>query len=294
MIRTVEIVIPETAGTVGQVDALAMCQSAAAQAQEFANNSAQWLTGAGAPSNSIGVENQLYLDTDTGDMWKKGTLVWVFLMHLFTDLVAAQAFADASEAASLQSAVHANDSAEFADAAAGSAASAADVLENAIDTVVAQASAATASSASAAASSASAAAGSATAASSSASAASSSASTASSSASTAVAAKDEAVAAVANVPAVGSDVGAVSPNYALGELAFYDADPAAALHIASTSNPHSVTATQAGAIPATYLDTDTALAANSDSKVPSQKAVKAYIDGQQYGMTPIQTMFWSF
>lgn len=31
-------------------------------------------------------------------------------------------------------------------------------------------------------------------------------------------------------------------------------------------------------MPASYLDTDTALAANSDSKVPSQKAIKAYCD----------------
>lgn len=33
------------------------------------------------------------------------------------------------------------------------------------------------------------------------------------------------------------------------------------------------------ALPASYLDTDTSLAANSDVKVPSQKAVKAYADG---------------
>lgn len=38
-------------------------------------------------------------------------------------------------------------------------------------------------------------------------------------------------------------------------------------------------------IPKTYLDTDTALAANSDLKVPSQKAVKAYADTKQATMT---------
>lgn len=32
-------------------------------------------------------------------------------------------------------------------------------------------------------------------------------------------------------------------------------------------------------LPMSYLDTDTALAANSDTKVPSQKAIKAYVDG---------------
>ena len=31
-------------------------------------------------------------------------------------------------------------------------------------------------------------------------------------------------------------------------------------------------------IESSYLDTDTALAANSDTKIPSQKAVKTYID----------------
>lgn len=49
-------------------------------------------------------------------------------------------------------------------------------------------------------------------------------------------------------------------------------------HIADTSNPHSVTAAQVGAIPTSYLDTDTGLSANSDVKIPSQKAVKTYID----------------
>lgn len=49
-------------------------------------------------------------------------------------------------------------------------------------------------------------------------------------------------------------------------------------HIANTSNPHSVTAVQAGAIPISYLDTDVTLSADSDTKVPSQKAIKAYVD----------------
>lgn len=37
--------------------------------------------------------------------------------------------------------------------------------------------------------------------------------------------------------------------------------------------------TAVGAMPVSYLDTDTALAANSDTKVASQKATKAYVDG---------------
>jgi hypothetical protein len=56
-------------------------------------------------------------------------------------------------------------------------------------------------------------------------------------------------------------------------------------HISSTSNPHGVTATQVGLsnvlnlaqLPATYLDTSTALG-TSDTKVPSQNAVKVYSD----------------
>ncbi len=74
-------------------------------------------------------------------------------------------------------------------------------------------------------------------------------------------------------------------------------------HTANVSNPHSVTKTQVGLsnvdntadtakpvstatqtaldlkVPTSYLDTDTALTANSDTKIPTQKAVKAYIDG---------------
>jgi len=34
------------------------------------------------------------------------------------------------------------------------------------------------------------------------------------------------------------------------------------------------------------LDTDTALAANSDAKIPSQKAVKAYVDSQGHNLAP--------
>lgn len=59
-------------------------------------------------------------------------------------------------------------------------------------------------------------------------------------------------------------------------------------HANATNNPHSVTKTQVGLsnvdnvqqLPMSYLDTDVALAANSDAKVPSQKAIKAYVDGQ--------------
>jgi len=59
-------------------------------------------------------------------------------------------------------------------------------------------------------------------------------------------------------------------------------------HVANTSNPHSVTKAQVGLgnvdnvqqLPMSYLDTDTSLTANSDAKVASQKAVKAYIAAQ--------------
>lgn len=59
-------------------------------------------------------------------------------------------------------------------------------------------------------------------------------------------------------------------------------------HLASTSNPHSTTKAQVGLgnvddvqqIPLSYLDTDVNLAANSDAKVPSQKATKTYVDAQ--------------
>lgn len=59
-------------------------------------------------------------------------------------------------------------------------------------------------------------------------------------------------------------------------------------HIASTANPHATTKSQVGLsnvddvrqMPLTYLDTDAALTANSDVKVASQKAAKAYVDGQ--------------
>jgi len=62
-------------------------------------------------------------------------------------------------------------------------------------------------------------------------------------------------------------------------------------HVASTANPHSVTKTQVGLanvtnvaqLPLSYLDTDVALAADSDVKVASQKAVKAYVDAQVGG-----------
>ena len=57
-------------------------------------------------------------------------------------------------------------------------------------------------------------------------------------------------------------------------------------HDVRTDNPHAVTKAQVGLtnvddvqqMPLSYLDTDTTLAANSDLKVPSQKAIKAYSD----------------
>jgi hypothetical protein len=42
-----------------------------------------------------------------------------------------------------------------------------------------------------------------------------------------------------------------------------------------------------GALPASYLDTDGTLAANSDTKVPSQKAVKAYAQPKSTGLTDL-------
>ena len=36
-----------------------------------------WLTGEGAPDNSQGRNDDLYLDTDTGDVYKKGGGTWL-------------------------------------------------------------------------------------------------------------------------------------------------------------------------------------------------------------------------
>lgn len=69
----------------------------------------------------------------------------------------------------------------------------------------------------------------------------------------------------------------------------HDYEPASSdiqAHLSSTLNPHSVTKTQVGLgnvddvkqLPNSYLDTDNTLSSNSDVKVASQKAVKAYID----------------
>lgn len=43
-------------------------------------------------------------------------------------------------------------------------------------------------------------------------------------------------------------------------------------------------------IPLSYLDTDTTLAADSDAKVPSQKAIKAYVDGLSQGLSIKQSV----
>jgi hypothetical protein len=40
-------------------------------------------------------------------------------------------------------------------------------------------------------------------------------------------------------------------------------------------------------LPMSYLDTDVALTADSDLKVPSQKAIKAYVDGQAFGISNV-------
>jgi len=64
-------------------------------------------------------------------------------------------------------------------------------------------------------------------------------------------------------------------------------------HITSTANPHAVSKAQVGLgnvtndaqLKAADLDTDGALAANSDAKVPSQKAVKSYVDNKVTGVS---------
>ncbi|OGV50910.1 MAG: hypothetical protein A2X49_05725 [Lentisphaerae bacterium GWF2_52_8] len=80
------------------------------------------------------------------------------------------------------------------------------------------------------------------------------------------------------------NVGTASGTVAAGDHAHTGTyEPANAniqSHISSTSNPHSVTAAQVSALPTSYLDTDGTLAANSDTKIASQKAVKTYVDAQ--------------
>ena len=79
----------------------------------------------------------------------------------------------------------------------------------------------------------------------------------------------------------------------LGGYAFTHGHMAIDAHIDSTSNPHSVTKSQVGLgnvtndaqLKAADLDTDATLIANSDSKIPSQKATKAYIDNKVSGVT---------
>lgn len=57
-------------------------------------------------------------------------------------------------------------------------------------------------------------------------------------------------------------------------------------HIASTTfHVGPDTLTQIGAMPLSYLDTDTTLSADSDAKVPSQKAIKTYTDNLLLGIT---------
>jgi hypothetical protein len=78
--------------------------------------------------------------------------------------------------------------------------------------------------------------------------------------------------------AAGKNVGTGSGQVAAGDHTH--------AHFSDTGNPHSVTKTQIGLgnvtndaqIPLSYLDTDTALTANSDTKVATQKAAKAYSD----------------
>lgn len=84
-----------------------------------------------------------------------------------------------------------------------------------------------------------------------------------------------------------ADVAAARGNLGLGTAAlFASSDFTPASHASNTSNPHGVTKSQVGLsnldnvqqIPLSYLDTDGTLAANSDSKVATQKAVKSYVD----------------
>jgi hypothetical protein len=59
-------------------------------------------------------------------------------------------------------------------------------------------------------------------------------------------------------------------------------------HLTSSANPHSTTKAQVGLtnvddikqMPLAYLDTDSSLAANSDTRVASQKGTKTYVDTQ--------------
>jgi hypothetical protein len=71
-----------------------------------------------------------------------------------------------------------------------------------------------------------------------------------------------------------------SPDGAADFLLSYDASAGAAKKVLPNSLPIS-TATQAALdlkVPLSYLDADTALTANSDTKVATQKATKAYVD----------------
>jgi len=47
-------------------------------------------------------------------------------------------------------------------------------------------------------------------------------------------------------------------------------------------------ASDVSAVPASYLDTSTTLASNSDSKVPTQKAVKTYVDNSVIGLLDLK------
>ena len=79
----------------------------------------------------------------------------------------------------------------------------------------------------------------------------------------------------------------------LGGYAFTHGHMAIDAHIDSTSNPHSVTKAQVGLgnvtndaqLKAADLDTDVTLNANSDTKIASQKATKAYVDNKVSGVT---------
>ncbi|MFZ4400584.1 MAG: hypothetical protein ACOYO1_11160 [Bacteroidales bacterium] len=79
----------------------------------------------------------------------------------------------------------------------------------------------------------------------------------------------------------------------LGGYAFSHGHMAIDAHIDSSSNPHSVTKAQLGLgnvtndaqLKAADLDIDAAFAANSDAKIASQRATKAYVDNKVSGVT---------
>ncbi len=78
----------------------------------------------------------------------------------------------------------------------------------------------------------------------------------------------------------GSGTAALADLTAAGRALLDDADAAAQRATLSLDN-----VTNVAQLPLSYLDTDGTLAANSDSKVPSQKAIKSYVDSVAQGLS---------